>query len=43
MKMLSRKEVKKGRGVVGVNGRIKGEDGVHVRGKGELKGVWKSL
>ena len=25
-----------------VNKRIEGEDGVHLRGKEEVKGVWKS-
>ena len=36
------KEVKEERGVRDVNVRIKGEDGVCVSGKGEVKEVWKS-
>ena len=36
------KEVKKERGVRDVHMRIKRKDGVHVRGKEEVKGVWKS-
>ena len=30
------------RGVGGSNVKIKGKDGVHVRGKEKVKGVWKS-